>query len=77
MNLEIHRPDIGGKADQISPVFTAAPRKDAAVSSGLHAPVSTWDGGTSREQAFQLRRSRFKEDTLAQARKQRNLLDSP
>lgn len=28
------------------------------------ACVSTWDGGTSREQAFQLRRSRFKEDTL-------------
>ena len=78
MDLEIHRPDIGGKADQISPVFTAAPRKDAAVSSGLHAPASP--PGTAEPAGNRLsssdaagsRRIRF-----AQARKQRNLLDSP
>lgn len=78
MNLEIHRPDIGGKADQISPVFTAAPRKDAAVSSGLHAPASP--PGTAEPAGNRLsssdaagsRRTHF-----AQARKQRNLLDSP
>lgn len=78
MNLEIHRPDIGGNVDQISPLFTAAPQKDAAVSSSLHAPASP--PGTAEPAGNRLSSSDAagsRKIRFAQARKQRNLLDSP
>ena len=76
-NLEIHRLNIGGNAGPISPVFTAAPQKDAAVSSGLCPRLHLGrrnQPGTGLPAPTQQVQGGY---AFAQARKQLNLLDSP